>query len=72
MRKLILGVVLLALALLTVNTAIAQVSMEKGALVGLNFATFGGKDATNPAPENKTGFAIGGFLSFSLANMISL
>lgn len=72
MRKLHSFVLLAVIALLVVNTSYAQVSMDKGVLFGLNFATLGGKDATNPTPENKTGFAIGGFISFKVADMISI
>lgn len=60
------------IVLLVVSTSYAQVSMEKGVLVGFNFATFGGKDAANPTPDNKTGLALGGFVSFKVADMISV
>ncbi|MBI3789209.1 MAG: PorT family protein [Ignavibacteriales bacterium] len=72
MRKLNSLLVLAAMALLITTTTYAQVSLDKGVLFGLNFATFGGKDATNPTPENKTGLAIGGFVSFKVADMISI
>lgn len=72
MRKLNSLILIAVATLLLANIGFAQVSIEKGVLLGLNFSTIGGKDATNPTPDSKTGLAIGGFVSFKLADLFSL
>ncbi len=73
MQKFTWSLLVIALVMVMTTASLAQVSMGMGGLVGLNFATVGGKDSNNPvAPENKTGFAIGGFVSLRLANMLTL
>lgn len=69
MKKNLLVVALVLV--LCANVSTAQVSIDKGFLGGLNFATIGGKDATNPTPENKTGLALGGFISLKLADLLA-
>lgn len=72
MRKLNSLMALAALTLLVTTASYAQVSMDKGVLFGLNFATAGGKDATNPTWDSKTGLAFGAFVSFKLADLFSI
>jgi len=59
------GLALLVCSLAVFHTAQAQTALTVGPVVGLNFSTFGGKDAEGV--NSRTGFLVGGYAAFQLS-----
>ncbi|NQT25451.1 PorT family protein [candidate division KSB1 bacterium] len=74
MKRMVMILTIVALILSFSNVSMAQIT-EKGVKVGLNMANITGDEADElfpDDPENKTGFAIGGYVLYPLNETITM
>ena len=72
MKRLTSVILAVLVSALLTATLFAQGLTGKGAKVGLNIASWGGKHAKDIAPDSRMGFALGGFITYTISDNFAI